>query len=694
LSEPDPGGAPKRLDERRPATDLFVGSYVSAPVGLGVVDAELRYVFVNDLLAQVNGVPAEAHVGRTVEEVLPGFGEVIEPLLRGVLDSGEPLLDISFSSERPDEPGKLSHWRACYYPIRGQGGATQGVGIMVEDVTPRAEAELALRASEQRTRQILEGALDAVIEIDQTGVVRGWSANAEAMFGRTREEIVGTSLAQLLIPERYRKAHRRGLEHFLQTGDGPILGRRVDLTALRRNGEEFPVELTVTATHTDEGWSFTAFVRDIEDRVRARQELIRTMERLSALHEIDQVILSAGSVQEMADRALQRLLDAIPRASRLDITRAHAANTEQEVLAAVGGPAITARPGDRVVVPHDHELEGLRHGKPIRIPDLQGIHPRSTTLQRMADRGVRDVALLPIMIGSEFLGTLAMLGDAPDAFDHHAVTMAGEVADQLAIGIHHAELRAELRRHAAELESRVAARTQDLADRNEELDAFAYSVSHDLRAPLRSMQGFATALREDYAADLDATGLDYARRVADAALNMDELIRDLLAYSRLSRADLRLSPTSVREALDLAIAHNAADAQERGAVLTVGGDLPRVVAHHGTLVQVFSNLIGNAIKFVRPGASPRIGVTSRVEGEVTRITVRDNGIGIAPDHHERIFRVLERLHSQDAYPGTGIGLAIVRKGLERMGGSICVQSEEGVGSTFVLELPTAPAGAS
>lgn len=226
---------------------------------------------------------------------------------------------------------------------------------------------------------------------------------------------------------------------------------------------------------------------------------------------------------------------------------------------------------------------------------------------------------------------------------------------------------------------------------NAELSGFAYSVAHDLRAPLRGMQGFSEALREDYAHQLDETGRSYTTRIAAAAKRMDELIRDLLDYSRLSRSELPLGPVEFNQVVAAAKQQLVGQISESGATLLIGENMPRVMGHFGTLVQVLANLIGNGIKFVPPGVKPVITIRSEAHGAVQRIFVEDNGIGIPPQFHEKIFRVFERLHAPEEYPGTGIGLAVVRKGVERLGGKVGVESAPGHGARFWLELGSAPA---
>jgi PAS domain S-box-containing protein len=251
----------------------------------------------------------------------------------------------------------------------------------------------------------------------------------------------------------------------------------------------------------------------------------------------------------------------------------------------------------------------------------------------------------------------------------------------------------EVQQLAATLERRVEERTRQLQEANTEMEAFGYSVSHDLRAPLRAMEGFARALEEDYTDALDPTARMYTRRIAAAAGQMDDLIEDLLTYSRLTRAEIQPQPLSLRSTVTDALRAVEAEASERDALFTVE-DMPWWVLGHGaTLQQVVTNLVSNAVKFVAPGVRPRVRIWAephRQNGqESVHLWVEDNGIGISPEHQERIFRVFERLHGSEEYRGTGIGLAIVRKGVERMGGRAGVESQPGQGSRFWIELPRA-----
>lgn len=240
----------------------------------------------------------------------------------------------------------------------------------------------------------------------------------------------------------------------------------------------------------------------------------------------------------------------------------------------------------------------------------------------------------------------------------------------------------DMRRLNEALDQRVKERTAELEESNAALKTFGYSVSHDLRAPLRAMQGFAKALIEDYGEGLDAEAKDYATRIARSAERMDGLIQDLLAYSRLSRADIQLHAIEVDGALKEAMAQLEVPLRQAGAEVSTGSLAIKVCGHHSTLVQILTNLLSNAVKFLATGVKPIIRVHAEPVGDSLRLWIEDNGLGIEPHHHERIFQVFERLHGSETYPGTGIGLAIVKKGVERMGGRVGLNRTSGRAVAF------------
>lgn len=287
-------------------------------------------------------------------------------------------------------------------------------------------------------------------------------------------------------------------------------------------------------------------------------------------------------------------------------------------------------------------------------------------------------------------GALMVSDKAEGEFDAQDEALLVQLTRITSAGLDNLRLTEALRQHMQELEQRVTERTAELDTSNRELDAFAYSVAHDLRAPLRAMHGFADAVREDYGGRLDEAGHGYLDRIVQAASNMDSLIQDLLAYSRVGRDKMVLEGVSLNEVVSEALQDLAQDLETRRARVEVQVPPLKVLAHRATLRQVVMNLVSNAAKFVAPGVTPVIVIRAVAEGEFVELSVSDNGIGIAPEHRERIFNVFERLHGAETYPGTGIGLSIVKKGLARMQGEIQVESGD-TGSVFRARLKGVPA---
>ncbi|MDB6053527.1 MAG: hypothetical protein JWN25_1050 [Verrucomicrobiales bacterium] len=242
-----------------------------------------------------------------------------------------------------------------------------------------------------------------------------------------------------------------------------------------------------------------------------------------------------------------------------------------------------------------------------------------------------------------------------------------------------------LRESNERLESRVAERTQKLSETIAELESFSYSISHDLRAPLRAMQGYSIILQEDHAQALGRDGQDYINRIARSAERMDRLVQDILVLSKVARSDLKLEPLDV-SALMRSILESYPHFHSSKAEIEVSNPLPNVLANEAALTQCISNLLGNAIKFVGGNLKPHVKIWAEAnenEGKV-RLCFKDNGIGIPKEAHESIFDIFQQLDKK--YEGTGIGLAIVKKGIERMGGNVGLISSPGQGSMFWLEL--------
>ena len=267
----------------------------------------------------------------------------------------------------------------------------------------------------------------------------------------------------------------------------------------------------------------------------------------------------------------------------------------------------------------------------------------------------------------------------PDG-QHGVVCYFNDITERTETEARERKLNALLADKSAHLETLVQERTATLRDTIGELEAFSYSIAHDMRAPLRSLQGFSGILLSDHGNQLDAECQRYLSLIANSANRMDRLIQDVLNYSRVVRGDYPVETIDV-EPLLRGIVDTYPQLGAGEAEILLQGPFPPVLGNEAMLTQIFSNLMGNAVKFVSPGVKPRLKLWSEQQARSVRLFVQDNGIGIAADQHERIFGIFQRVNKN--FEGTGIGLAIVKKAVERIGGKVGLQSEPGQGSNFL-----------
>jgi len=414
---------------------------------------------------------------------------------------------------------------------------------------------------------------------------------------------------------------------------------------------------------------------------RAQEALAKHAERLRIVHEIDRAIIAAEAPQAIAAAVIRplRALLGVPRAI---VNLFHLETGEVEWLAAAGRNRTHLGPGVRYSMRLMGDLEGLKRGEP-QIIDTQTLPPGPETDALLAS-GVKRYMAVPMIAGGELIGALSFGGEQ-ESFPEEQVLIAQEVATQLAIAIAQARLFERVKRNAEELEIRVRERTSALEAANKELESFSYSVSHDLRAPLRAIDGFSRIVQEDYAAKLDAEGRRLLGVIRDNSRKMGQLIDDLLEYSRLGRKPLSSAEIDMRRLVEEVLGELQASGGSSPR-LDVGA-LPPARGDATLLKRVWTNLLANAVKFSSKRGQPVIEVSGQENGAQCVYCVKDNGAGFDMRYHEKLFKVFQRLHREDEFEGTGVGLAIVQRVISRHGGRVWAEGKVDEGAAFYVSLP-------
>ncbi|MGV3774904.1 MAG: PAS domain S-box protein [Verrucomicrobiales bacterium] len=520
-----------------------------------------------------------------------------------------------------------------------------GLGGQIGQFIERKRAEQTLRESEELHRTVTETAADGIVTLDAGNRIVSVNSAMEKIFGYDQNELIGTEFTQLL-PERMRTAHLRAMQTFIKSGQTQLSRSGIDLIGLRKDKKEIPLEVSFGMTIRDGHHLFTGMIRDVTARKESEEKLRQSEERFRLLVERAEdyaiIIMDKEGIITNWNPGAERIFGF----------------SEQEIVGQ--GSEIIFTPEDR------------KKNIPLKEMETAFQHGQATDERWHIRKN-----------GSQFWasGYLILLKEGPDETPGFAKILRDMTQRKQA--------EEAIRQLNQDLEERVQRRTAALQESKEQMEAFTYTVAHDLRAPLRAMQGFSHALLEDYGPSLSSEAQDFIARIRSSAARMDALIQDLLSYSQLSRTDLHFAVVNVSEVVSRAVETFQEEINRQGAIVTVEADQSNVLGHFATLQHVVENLIANALKFVEKGITPKVQITAVAMNDVVRLNIQDNGIGIALEHQERIFKVFERLHGQESYPGTGIGLAIVKKGVERMNGNVGLVSESGRGSLFWIELPKA-----
>ncbi len=499
-------------------------------------------------------------------------------------------------------------------------------------------AEQALQESEARTRAILETAVDAIITIDEHGIIDSVNPAAVRLFGYTTEEVVGRNV-KMLMPSPYREEHDEYLSNYVTTGRKKIIGIGREVVGLRKDGSTFPMHLAVSELWLGPRRMFTGITRDITPLRSAMQRLQDSEARNRAILEtaVDAIItIDEHGTIESVNPSAERLFG-YPSADM------------------VGRNVKMLMPS-----PYREEHDGYLHNYVTTgRKKIIGIGREVVGLRKDGTTFPMDLAVSEVRLEGRRLFT----GIVRDVSERKA-----------------AEER--LHYYAQELQERNA----ELLRSNQELDDFAYIASHDLKEPLRGIHNYATFLLEDYAARLDEEGRGKLHTLTYLTQRMDAFIDSLLEFSRVGRLDLAIQETDLDRVLADVVDSLRIGLDERGVEVRIPRPLPTIRCDRVRVGEIFRNLVTNAMKYNdKPEKWVEVGFDDG--GGPVVLYVRDNGIGIREKHQDAIFRIFKRLHARDKYGGgTGAGLTIVKKIVERHGGRIWVESTPDVGTTFRFTL--------
>jgi len=500
--------------------------------------------------------------------------------------------------------------------------------LIARDEAARARTQ----QEEQKFRRLLESAPDAMVIANAEGAIVLTNAQAEKLFGYTREELIGQPV-EMLVPSRCREPYARHRAYY----SNESMGSGLELAGQRKDGTEFPIEISLSPIETPEGTLVSSAIRDISERRAAAEALRLSEERLQMA--VDAAQLGIWDLDLATDRVFRSLR--------------HDQIFGFESLQPEWGVEI----GMTHIVPEDRGMVRKSMAEALNAGRLSV----ECRIRRAGDGSLRWISAQGRVYGNATGKPARMMGVVAD------ITQRKQAEQELE------SRRQELSRSNAEL-----------SHLNRELESFSYSVSHDLRAPLRHIDGFARILKEEYAKELSPEAQRYLDRVLQGANHMGQLVDDLLNLARIGRKEMVLEATKLGDLAGQAWAE-VGQAEGRRIEWRMA-PLPEVKCDPGLLKLVFSNLLSNAVKFTRNREPAVIEVGACEIQGVTAFFVRDNGVGFDKKYADKLFGVFQRLHRQEDFEGTGVGLATVQRIVHRHGGDIWAESAPDQGATFFFTL--------
>ncbi|MBF0283173.1 MAG: PAS domain S-box protein [Magnetococcales bacterium] len=625
---------------------LFLKNILETPADFSIVatDADRMVRYFNPAAERLFGYAAEQVVGQTVEEI-HAWRRVDPERFRQGLQEMNAAREYRFEMNLEDGGGERRIVESHASAMFDANGGRVGYLMLSRDVTEKKRSESELMRSENKYRSLIEAANDAILLADaDTGLLVDANPKAEALLQRPVEELIGLPMTVLHPPEeadRYRQIFQ---EHVRSGGTKAVVAE-----VIRPNGERVAVEIRAGITDLGSYRLIQGIFRDVTSRRQMEQALQQALDEALDSQSLLQSILDRSSAL-ISLKSLEGRYQLVNRSFGRLLGHAHG-----EILGRFDADLFPADLAEQFVKNDRAALE--KGGVEVEevAPQEDGLHTYLSVKFPLSDASGTPYAVASI---------------ATDITERKRAEMTLKNLNQI-------------------LEKQVEVRTQELERSNQDLQQFAYVASHDLQEPLRQVSGFAQLLKRRYQGQLDQKADQFIDFTVEGCQRMQDLINSLLSYSRVGTEVLSPQPVEGEAVLQRALNNLQTALRESGAVVT-HDPLPVLWGDGEQLVQLLQNLIGNAIKFHRPDAPPRIHVSALRREDFWTVSVRDEGIGVAPQHLGRIFDIFQRLHSRASYPGAGIGLAICKRIVERRNGWIQVKSEPGKGSVFTFGLPVYP----
>lgn len=600
----------------------------------------------NPAAEKIFGYTAEEATGRPISLIIPSDKGAEEPEILARLRRGERI--DHFETTRLRKDGKRIEVSLTISPVLDENGKVVGASKIARDITERKLAQEQLRLERERLQTTLASIGDAVIVTDKRGFIDFLNPVAEALTGWKQGEASGKPLESVfnIINESSRKRVENPAMRAMH--QGIIVGLANHTVLIARNGSELAIDDSAAPIRDGDG-EVNGVILVFRD-VTGLRSAADFRNRLSAI------------VENSDDAIIGKDLDGRITSWNKGAERIFGYSPQE----AIGRPITMLIPPDRLAE-EPEILAQLRRGE--RVDHFE-------TVRISKDRRTVEVSL-----------TISPIRDA-DGNLVGASKIARDISEKKRAERELKVAHQQLQEHAVELERQVAERTAELRESLQELETFSSGLSHDMKGPLRAISGYAQVLKDEYAAQLPADGQEMAARVVESCERLSRFVDNVLCYTRLKGGPIE----SVRVGLNEIVSRVIEDyphAKQAQAEVKIEGPLLPVLANDSLLTQVIANLVSNAVKFVARGIRPQLKIYTERRGNKVRLWVVDNGIGIAKKDQERIFELFTRLHSTVAYEGTGIGLAVVHRAVKRMGGTAGVESEEGKGSRFWVELPSA-----